>query len=106
MTPLNQAAKCRVAVIEKAVAAADEAAAIGECNSEIWLSRKRTKLARLHELVAPIDDATITPGAVLRLDDAARYAIECDGAGPTKPLSGPSPAPDPCFPPSVGVPAV
>lgn len=89
----ERALRDRLAVIERAVAAAEEAAAIGEGNSEIWLSRKRIERARLRELVALIDDATIAPGAVLRLDDAARYAIAGDGAEPAKPLSGPGPAP-------------
>ena len=95
----ERALRDRLAVMERAVAAAEEAAAIGEGNSEIWLSRKRTELARLRELVALIDDATIAPGAVLRLDDAARYAIGGDEAAPTKPLSGPGPASDPSFRP-------
>ena len=83
----------RLAVIERAVASAEEAAAIGEGNSEIWLSRKRIELARLRELVALIDDAAVPPGAVLRLDDAARYGIGDDGAGSAKALPGPGPAP-------------
>ena len=90
----ERALRERLAVIEKAVASAEEAAAIGEGNSEIWLSRKRTELARLRELVALIDDAAIAPGAVLRLDDAARYGIGGDGAGSAKALPGPGPAPD------------
>lgn len=90
----ERALRERLAVIEKAVASAEEAAAVGEGNSEIWLSRKRTELARLRELVALIDDAAIAPGAVLRLDDAARYAIGDDGAGSAKALPGPGPAPD------------
>ena len=90
----ERALRERLAVIEKAVASAEEAAAIGEGNSEIWLSRKRTELARLRELVALIDDAAIAPGAVLRLDDAAHYGIGGDGAGSAKALSGPGPAPD------------
>ncbi len=95
----ERALRDRHIVMEKAVAAAEEAAAIGEGNSKIWLSRKRTELARLRELVALIDDATIEPGAVLRLDGAARYAIGGGGAGPTKPLSGPAAAPDPSLHP-------
>ncbi len=90
----ERALRDRLAVIQKAVASAEEAAAIGEGNSEIWLSRKRTELARLRELVALIDDAAIAPGAVLRLDGAARYAIGGDGAGSAKALPGPGPAPD------------
>ena len=95
----ERALRDRLAVMERAVAAAEEAAAIGEGNSEIWLSRKRIELARLRELVALIDDATIAPGAVLRLDDAARYAIGGDEAAPTKPLSGPGPSSDPSLQP-------
>ncbi len=95
----ERALRDRLAVMERAVAAAEEGAAIGEGNSEIWLSRKMTELARLRELVALIDDATIAPGAVLRLDDAARYAIGGDEAAPTKPLSGPGPSSDPSFQP-------
>ena len=93
----ERALRERLAVIEKAVASAEEAAAIGEGNSEIWLSRKRTELARLRELVALIDDATIAPGAVLRLNGVARYAIGDDGADPVKALSdlGPAPASSP-----------
>lgn len=93
----ERALRDRLAVIERAVASAAEAAAIGEGNSEIWLSRKRTELARLRELVALIDDATLAPGAVLRLNDAARYAVGRDGAGPAKTLAGPAPdAARPC----------
>ncbi len=87
----------RLAVIEKAVSSAEEAAAIGEGNSQIWLSRKRIELARLRELVALIDDASIAPGAVMRLNDAARYGIERDGAEAARTLSGP--ASDPSFQP-------
>ena len=94
----ERALRERLAVIEKAVASAEEAAAIGEGNSEIWLSRKRIELARLRELVALIDDAAIAPGAVLRLDDAAHYGIGDDRADPAKALSGPGPAPDPSSP--------
>ena len=90
----ERALRDRLAVIERAVAAAEEAAAIGEGNSEIWLSRKRIELARLRKLVALIDDATIARGAVLRLDDAAHYAIGGDGTEATKSLSGPRRAPD------------
>ena len=90
----ERALRDRLAIIERAVASAEEAAAIGEGNSEIWLSRKTTELARLRELVALIDDATIEPGAILRLNDAARYAIGRDGADPVKTLSYPGPDPD------------
>ena len=95
----ERALRDRLAVIERAVASAEEAAAIGEGNSEIWLSRKRIELARLRELVALIDDATIAPGAVLRLNGAARYGIARDGAEPAGTLSDPGPAPTPSFQP-------
>ena len=70
----------RLAIMEKAVAAAEEAAASGEPNSEIWLSRKKIELARLRELVALIDDDTIGEGAVLMLSGEARYAIDHEGS--------------------------
>ena len=63
--------------------------AIGEGNSEIWLSRKRIELARLRQLVALIDDAAIEPGAILRLNDAAHYGVGRDGTDPAKTLSDP-----------------
>ena len=62
----------------KAVAAAEDAAASGERNSEIWLSRKTIELARLRELVALIDDDTIGEGAVLRLNGALGDAPALD----------------------------
>ena len=76
----ERALRDRLAVMEKAVAAAAEAAASGEHNSEIWLSRKTIELARLRELVALIDDDTIGEGAVLRLNGEARYAIDHEGS--------------------------
>ena len=77
----ERALRERLAVMEKAVAAAEEAAASGEHNSEIWLSRKTIELARLRELVALIDDDTIGEGAVLRLNGEARYAIDHESSG-------------------------
>ena len=90
----ERALRDRLAVIERAVASAEEAAAIGEGNSEIWLSRKRIELARLRQLVALIDDAAIEPGAILRLNDAAHYGVGRDGTDPAKTLSDPGSAPD------------
>ena len=72
----ERALRDRLAVMKKAVAAAEEAAASGERSSEIWLSRKTVELARLRELIALIDDDTIGEGAVLRLNGEARYAID------------------------------
>ena len=74
----ERALRARLAVMEKAVAAAEEAAAAGDPNPEIWLSRKTLELARLRELVALIDNDTIPAGAILRLNDEARYAIGRD----------------------------
>ncbi|MCY4481004.1 MAG: hypothetical protein OXB97_14045 [Rhodospirillales bacterium] len=93
----ERALRDRLAVIERAVASAEEAAAIGEGNSEIWLSRKRIELARLRELVALIDDTTLAPGAILRLNDAAHYGVGRDEGEPAKALSdlGPAPASSP-----------
>ena len=79
----------RLAVMAKAVAAAEDAAASGERNSEIWLSRKTIELARLRELVALIDDHTIGEGAVLRLNGEARYVIDHEGSEEAKHLSVP-----------------
>ena len=76
----ERALRDRLALMEKAVAAAEEAAATGERNSEIWLSRKTVELTRLRELVALLDDDTIGEGAVLRLNGEARYAIDHEGA--------------------------
>ena len=92
----------RLAVIERALASAEGAAAGGEGNSQAWLSRKRVELARLRELVALIDDATVEPGAILRLNDAARYEIAHERADPPKSLSAPGTAPG--SPPRTGKP--
>ena len=75
----ERALRDRVAVMEKAVVAAEEAAASGERSSEIWRSRKMIELARLRELVALIDDDTVGNGAVIRLNGEARYVIDHEG---------------------------
>ena len=85
----ERALRDRLAVMEKAVAAAAEAAASGEHNSEIWLSRKTIELTRLRELVALLDDGTIGEGAVLRLNGEARYAIDHHGSDEAGRLSVP-----------------
>ena len=85
----ERALRERLAVMEKAVAAAADAAATGERNSEIWLSRKSIELARLRELVALIDDDTIGKGAVLRLNGEARYVIDHHGSEDARHLSLP-----------------
>ena len=66
----------RLAIMEKAVAAAENAEASGETGSEIWLSRKRIELARLRELVVLIDDDKVIDGAVVMLNSEAHYVIE------------------------------
>ena len=75
--------------MEKAVAAAEDASASGERNSEIWLSRKTIELARLRELVALIDDDTIGEGAVLRLNGEAPYAIDHEAPDEARHLPAP-----------------
>ena len=85
----ESALRDRLAVMEKAVAAAEDAAASGEPNSEIWLLRKNVELARLRELVGLIDDDTIGEGAVLRLNGEARYAIDHEGSEEARHLSIP-----------------
>ena len=75
----ERALRERLAVMEKAVVAAEEAAAFGERNSEIWLSRKLIELGRLRELMALIDDDTVGKGAVIRLNGEARYVIDHEG---------------------------
>ena len=85
----ERALRERLSIMEKAVAAAQEATASGERSSEIWLSRKTVELARLRELVALIDDDSIASGAVLRLNSEARYAIDHDNAEKIGPLSIP-----------------
>lgn len=90
----ERALRERLAVIEKAVAAAEEAAAAGDPSPEIWLSRKTHELARLRELVALIDDRAIPAGAILRLNDEARYAIDRDGSDAAGRVALPNPGPD------------
>ena len=79
----ERALRDRLAVMETAVAAAGEAAAAGDPSPEIWLSRKTVELARLRELVALIDNDAIPAGAILRLNEEARYAIDRDAADAT-----------------------
>ena len=74
----ERALRDRLAVMEKAVAAAGEAADTGEPTPQIWLSRQTLVLARLRELVALIDNDTIPAGAILRLNEEARYSIGRD----------------------------
>ena len=90
----ERALRERLAVMEKAVVAAEEAAAFGERSSEIWLSRKTTELARLRELVVLIDDDTVGKGAVIRLNGEARYVIDHDGFEKGGGLSIPDPGRD------------
>ena len=89
----------RLSVIEAALGGAEAAAAAGEGNSRIWLSRMRTERARLRELIGLIDDPAIQPGAILRLNDAARYEVECDASGSARPLPGPGAGPGPLLHP-------
>ncbi len=89
----------RLSVIETALGGADAAAAAGEGNSRIWLSRMRTERARLRELIGLIDDPAIQPGAILRLNDAARYEVQSDASGATRPLPEPGAGPDPLLHP-------
>ena len=88
----ERALRERLAVMEKAVVAAEAAAALGERSSEIWLSRKMIELARLRELVTLIDDDTVGKGAVIRLNGEARYVIDHEGfekgGGPSIPGPG------------------
>ena len=90
----ERALRARLAVMEKAVAAAEEAAAAGDPSPEIWLSRKTIELTRLRELVALIDDPTIPAGAILRLNDEARYAIDHDSSDAAGRVALPNPGPD------------
>ena len=90
----EQALRDRLSVIQSALRCAEEAVAAGEGNSRIWLSRMRTELARLRELLGLIDDPAIEPGAILRLNDAARYGIDRDASDVTKPLPEPGAGPD------------
>ena len=91
----ERALRARLAVMEKAVAAAQDAAATGNPTPEIWLSRKTLELARLRELVALIDNDTIPAGAILRLNEEARYAIDRDGSDAAGRIALPNPGPDP-----------
>lgn len=91
----ERALRARLAVMEKAVAAAGDAAAAGDPTPEIWLSRKTLELARLRELVALIDNDTIPAGAILRLNEEARYAIDRDGSDAAGRITLPDPGPDP-----------
>ena len=90
----ERALRARLAVMEKAVAAAGEAAAAGDPSPEIWLSRKTIEVTRLRELVALIDNPTIPAGAILRLNDEARYAIDRDGPDAAGRVALPNPGPD------------
>lgn len=74
----ERALRERLAVMEKAVISAEEAADTGEPTPQIWLSRQTLELARLRELVALIDNDTIPAGAILRLNEEARYSIGRD----------------------------
>ena len=89
----------RLSLIETALGGTEAAAAAGEGNSRIWLTRMRTERARLRELIGLIDDPAIQPGAILRLNDAARYEVESDGSGGTRPLPEPGASPDPLLHP-------
>ena len=93
----ERALRARLAVMEKAVAAAGEAAAAGDPSPEIWLSRKTLELARLRELVGLIDNDTIPAGAILRLNEEARYAIDRDGPDAAGRIALPDPGPDPAL---------
>ena len=86
----ENALRNRLAIVDKAVASAENAVASRELNSEIWLSRQRIELARLRGLVALIDDDTIMKGAVLRLNEEARYAIDHDSSVEPSHLSIPA----------------
>ena len=90
----ERALRARLAVMEKAVASAEDAAAAGDPSPEIWLSRKTLELARLRELVALIDNDTIPPGAILRLNEEARYAIDRDGPDAPERIALPNHRPD------------
>ncbi len=91
----ERALRARLAVMEKAVASAEDAAAAGDPSPDIWLSRKTLELARLRELVALIDNDTIPAGAILRLNEEARYAIDRDGPDAAGRIALPNHGPDP-----------
>ena len=90
----ERALRDRLAVMEKAVASAEDAAAAGDPSPEIWLSRKTLELARVRELVGLIDNDTIPAGAILRLNEEARYAIDRDGSDAAGRIALPNPGPD------------
>ena len=98
----ERALRDRLAVMETAVAAAGEAAAAGDPSPEIWLSRQTLELARLRELVGLIDNDTIPAGAILRLNEEARYTIDRDGPDAAGRAALPNHGPDPA--PRTGVP--
>lgn len=100
-TRAERALRERLSVIDTALGGAEDAAAAGEGNSRIWLSRMRTERARLREILGLIDDPVIAPGAILRLNEAARYGIDREtsvesrllpepGAGPETVLRAPA----------------
>ena len=89
----ERALRERLAVMEKAVTAAGEAAATGDPGPEIWLSRKTLELARLRELIALLDSDTIPAGAILRLNEEARYSIDRDGSDAAGRIALPNPDP-------------
>ncbi len=98
----ERALRARLAIMEKTVASAEGAAAAGDPGPEIWLSRKTLELARLRELVALIDSDTIPAGAILRLNEEARYAIDCGDADAHRRIALPNHGPDPA--PRIGSP--
>jgi len=59
----------------------------------------RTERARLRELIGLIDDPAIQPGAIVRLNDAARYEVQSDAPDETRPLPEPGAGPDPLLHP-------
>ncbi len=87
----ERALRDRLAVMEKAIISAEEAVAAGDPSPEIWLSRQTLELARLRELVALIDSDTIPAGAILRLNEEARYAIDRDGSDAAGRIALPNP---------------
>lgn len=100
-TRAERALRERLSVIDTALGVAEDAAAAGEGNSRIWLSRMRTERARLCELLGLIDDPAIAPGAILRLNEAARYGIEREASVESRPLPEPGAGPTTVFRPPV-----
>ena len=90
----ERALRDRLAVMEKAVISAEDAVAAGDPSPEIWLSRQTLELARLRELVALIDNDTIPAGAILRLNEEARYAIGRDDSDTPARVALPDHGPD------------